>query len=167
MCPGLPGFPDLPTEWFAVYLPSWRVEMASTASSDAVEAPSQGEPSQGEAKRQRLPHKDVSTSPFAVRSVVVTTDHGAQHAAQAQQLAAELCVDGGLEACVFSPREGETLVKLLERHAAQAILVVGATGTARAACLTEHTARHTHTHTHTHSRLPQHARARAHCRCCG
>ena len=108
------------------------------ASSDAVEAPSQGEPSQGEpsqgeAKRQRLPHKDVSTSPFAVRSVVVTTDHGAQHAAQAQQLAAELCLDGGLEACVFSPREGETLVKLLERHAAQAILVVGATGTARAA----------------------------------
>ena len=149
---------------FAVYLPAWRVEMAS---SHAVEAPSQGEPSQGEAKRQRLPHKDVSTSPFAVRSVVVTTDHGAQHAAQAQQLAAELCVDGGLEACVFSPREGETLVKLLERHAAQAILVVGATGTARAACLTEHTARHTHTHTHTHSRLPQHARARAHCRCCG
>ena len=137
------------------------------ASSAAVEAPSQGEPRQGEAKRQRLPHKDVSTSPFAVRSVVVTTDHGAQHAAQAQQLAAELCLDGGLESCVFSPREGETLVKLLERHAAQAILVVGATGTARAACLTEHTARHTHTHTHTHSRLPQHARARAHCRCCG
>ena len=142
-------------------------EMASSVQSDALEAPSQGEPSQGEAKRQRLPHKDVSTSPFAVRSVVVTTDHGAQHAAQAQQLAAELCLDGGLEACVFSPREGETLVKLLERHAAQAILVVGATGTARAACLTEHTARHTHTHTHTHSRLPQHARARAHCRCCG
>ena len=85
----------------------------------------------------------------------------------AQQLAAELCLDGGLEACVFSPREGETLVKLLERHAAQAILVVGATGTARAACLTEHTARHTHTHTHTHSGLAQHARARAHCRCCG
>ena len=137
---------------------SWRVEMAS---SDAVEAASQGEPSQGEAKRQRLPHKDVSTSPFAVRSVVVTTDHGAQHAAQAQQLAAELCLDGGLESCVFSPREGETLVKLLERHAAQAILVVGATGTARVACLTEQTARHTHTH----SRLPQHARA--HCRCCG
>ena len=133
------------------------------ASSAAVEPPSQGEPSQGEAKRQRLPHKDVSTSPFAVRSVVVTTDHGAQHAAQAQQLAAELCLDGGLESCVFSPREGETLVKLLERHAAQAILVVGATGTARAACLTEHTARHTHTH----CRLPQHARARAHCRCCG
>ena len=58
---------------------------------------------------------------------------------------------------------------LLERHAAQAILVVGATGTARVACLTEHTARHTHTHTHTHthSGLAQHARARAHCRCCG
>jgi len=143
-------------------------ETASTSvQTDVPQAASQGEPSQGEAKRQRLPHKDVSTSPFAVRSVVVTTDHGAQHAAQAQQLAAELCLDGGLEACVFSPREGETLVKLLERHAAQAILVVGATGTARAACLTEHTARHTHTHTHTHtqSRLPQHARA--HCRCCG
>ena len=143
-------------------------ETASTSvQTDVPQAASQGEPSQGEAKRQRLPHKDVSTSPFAVRSVVVTTDHGAQHATQAQQLAAELCLDGGLEACVFSPREGETLVKLLERHAAQAILVVGATGTARAACLTEHTARHTHTHTHTHSRLPQHARARAHCRCCG
>ena len=136
---------------------------SSSVQTDVLQAPSQGEPSQGEAKRQRLPHKDVSTSPFAVRSVVVTTDHGAQHAAQAQQLAAELCLDGGLEACVFSPREGETLVKLLERHAAQAILVVGATGTARAACLTEHTARHTHTRTH--SRLPQHARA--HCRCCG
>ena len=142
---------------------------SSSVQTDVLQAASQGEPSQGEAKRQRLPHKDVSTSPFAVRSVVVTTDHGAQHAAQAQQLAAELCLDGGLEACVFSPREGETLVKLLERHAAQAILVVGATGTARVACLTEHTARHTHTHTHTHthSRLPQHARARAHCRCCG
>ena len=140
---------------------------SSSVQTDVLQAPSQGEPSQGEAKRQRLPHKDVSTSPFAVRSVVVTTDHGAQHAAQAQQLAAELCLDGGLESCVFSPREGETLVKLLERHAAQAILVVGATGTARVACLTEHTARHTHTHTHTHSGLAQHARARAHCRCCG
>ena len=100
-------------------------------------------------------------SPF--QSVVVTTDHGAQHTTRAQQLATDLGLDGELEACVFAPREGETLVKLLERHAAQAILVVGATGTARAACLTEHTARHTHTH----SRLPQHARARAHCRCCG
>ena len=75
---------------------------SSSVQTDVLQAPSQGEPSQGEAKRQRLPHKDVSTSPFAVRSVVVTTDHGAQHAAQAQQLAAELCLDGGLDGCESS-----------------------------------------------------------------
>jgi hypothetical protein len=104
---------------------------SSVEASDAVAA---GAPSQGDPKRQRCQHKEVSASPFAVRSVVVTTDHGAQHTARAQQLAAELGLDGELEACVFAAREGETLVKLLERHAAQAVLVVGATGTVRAAC---------------------------------
>eukprot|EP00964_Phaeocystis_antarctica_P041678 scaffold23835_cov60-Phaeocystis_antarctica.AAC.6 len=58
--------------------------MASTEASDAAVADA---PSQGEPKRQRCQSKDVSVSPFAVRSVVVTTDHAAQHTSRAQQLA--------------------------------------------------------------------------------
>ena len=76
-------------------------------------------------KRQRC---DAGTS-FVVRSVVVTTDHSAQHTARAQQLASELSLNGQLDASIFVPREGETLVKLLERNAAQAVLVVGVAGT--------------------------------------
>ena len=58
--------------------------MASVEASDAAAADA---PSQGEPKRQRCQSKDVSASPFAVRRVVVTTDHGAQHTSRAQQLA--------------------------------------------------------------------------------
>ena len=65
-------------------------ETASDAVAEAL-------PAQGGPKRQRCQHKD-SASPFAVQSVVVTTDHGAQHTTRAQQLATDLGLDGELEA---------------------------------------------------------------------
>ena len=76
-------------------------DMDSTEASDVAEAL----PAQGGPKRQRCQHKDAKRqqlaaveAPFAVQSVVVTTDHVAQHTTRAQQLAAELSLDGELEA---------------------------------------------------------------------
>lgn len=60
-------------------------------------------------KRRRLGGDEAITAAeaFAVQRVVVTTDHGAEHAARAQRLATELAVH--FDSAFFVAREGESV----------------------------------------------------------
>jgi len=92
---GLPSGSSLAVPYYLIYkchssdwsFFNWLFISPNMASVEASDAAAADAPSQGEPKRQRCQSKDVSVSPFAVRRVVVTTDHGAQHTSRAQQLA--------------------------------------------------------------------------------
>ena len=86
-----------------------------------------GDSSAATAAAAAAPAAAAAAPAFTVRRVVTTTDHVAEHRGRARALAETLKVH--FDDALYVERAGDSLVRILAKNAADAVLVVGVNGT--------------------------------------